>query len=79
MRSHRLTRLALLTHGVALVGLGSADLACSKEPVNEPIHVNSPPLPLPPQPMTDAEPIHVDSPPIQTDAGAPSATPPPRK
>ncbi len=47
MRSHRLNRLALLTQGVALIGLGAADMACSKEPVSEPIHINSPPQPDP--------------------------------
>ena len=54
MRSHRLNRLALLTQGVALIGLGASDMACSKEPVADPIHVNSPPQDPPPQPAADA-------------------------
>ena len=43
MRSHRLNRLALLTQGAALVGLGLSQLACGKDaaPPNEPIHVNA--------------------------------------
>jgi hypothetical protein len=67
MRSHRLNRLALLTHGVALIGLGGADLACSKEPVNDPISVNSPPQPTP---AFDAAAINVNAPPMAPDAGA---------
>jgi hypothetical protein len=67
MRSHRLNRLALLTHGVALIGLGGADLGCSKEPVTEPIHINSPPEPTP---AWDAAAINVNAPPISPDAAA---------
>lgn len=49
MRSHRLDRLARLTQGVALVGLGITGVACGGEPrVNSPHpdekpHINAPP------------------------------------
>lgn len=49
MRSHRLDRLARLTQGVALVGLGISGVACGGEPrVNSPHkdeqpHINAPP------------------------------------
>lgn len=60
MRSHRLSRLALLTQGVALVGLGLSELACSKDPPpvtsgSEPPHMNAPPESPPP-------PKHVNAP-----------------
>ena len=73
MRSHRLNRLALLTQGVALVGLGAADIACSKEPVPEQLHINSPPSPTDaaaPTPAFDAAGIHINAPPIRRDADA---------
>jgi hypothetical protein len=43
---HRLTRLALLTQGVALVGAGAAGAACGKESGltgrdHEPLHINA--------------------------------------
>ena len=48
MRAHRLNRLALLTRGIAVVGLGLADLACGKSaPAPEEPHINSPPEPSP--------------------------------
>jgi hypothetical protein len=58
MRNHRLHRLALLTQGVALVGLGMSQLACGKDgaPPGEPIHVNSP-APTPPTPPTPPAPV----------------------
>ena len=69
MRSHRLNRLALLTQGVALIGLGAADMACSKEPVPDPISVNSPPQPEPSrQPTMNAPYFPPDAGP-KTDAG----------
>jgi hypothetical protein len=72
MRNHRLNRLALLTQGVALVGIGMSALAAC----NDPPHVNSPPpdrpnINSPPQqPLPSAAPVepdHVNGP----------ATPPP--
>lgn len=67
MRSHRLNRLALLTQGVALIGLGATDLACGKEKTNEQIHINSPPQPVP---TMDAQPPTINSPPMnKPDAG----------
>jgi hypothetical protein len=33
MRHHRLERLARLTQGAALVGIGLVDVGCSKEPM----------------------------------------------
>jgi hypothetical protein len=48
MRHHRLDRLARLTQGAALVGMGLFDVACNKEPVKpEEPHINSPPQPDP--------------------------------
>jgi hypothetical protein len=54
MRDHRLNRLALLTQGVALVGLGISQLGCGKDaaPPNELPHINAPPQPV----STDAAP-----------------------
>jgi len=46
MRSKRLERLAQLTRGAALVGLGITEAGCAKEPM-EPIHINAPPDPQP--------------------------------
>lgn len=82
MRNHRLGRLALLTQGVALVGLGMTQLACGKDasPPVEPVHVNSPPLPeadasTAPTPITSVvappeAPRTTNSPPtLATDAG----------
>lgn len=77
MRSHRLSRLAVLTQGVALVGFGLAELACSKEPnVNGPVkegpHINAPPDK--PMPSSSApEPPHVNAP-IAQGTSAPSAS-----
>jgi hypothetical protein len=66
MRSHRLNRLALLTQGVALIGVGAADVACSKEPVAEPIHINATA-----EPQLDASrPPTMNSPYFPPDAGA---------
>ena len=51
MRSHRLSRLTLLTQGIALIGFGMSELACAKEqptvngPSPEPHHINAPPDP----------------------------------
>lgn len=73
MRSHRLNRLALLTQGVALIGLGAGNAACSKEPVNDPISVNSPPQ-TPEPPAWDAAAIHINAPPIPRDAEAVKAS-----
>src|SRR5690348_3658876 len=49
MRHHRLNRLALLTQGAALVGLGISQLGCGKDaaPPTERPHINSPPEPVP--------------------------------
>jgi hypothetical protein len=50
MRPHRLARLALLTKGAALVGLGSAAmLGCHKDEkaVDPDFHINAPPDPTP--------------------------------
>lgn len=84
MRNHRLGRLALLTQGAALVGLGMTQLACRKDatPPAEPVHVNSPPLSpasasaaTPPPPVLTANtppelPPTTNSPPMNTtDAG----------
>jgi len=60
MRSHRLNRLALLTQGVALVGLGISALACGDPP-----RVNAPP----------SEPPQVNSPPKEPPVASASATP----
>ena len=70
MRNHRLGRLALLTQGAALVGLGMTQLACGKDatPPVEPLHVNSPPIP---QAEVDA------APPAPSAQAAPSAGTPP--
>jgi len=71
MRSHRLNRLALLTQGVALIGLGAADLACSKEPVAEPIHVNATAQPEPVAPDAASFPRPtINAPYFGPDAGA---------
>jgi hypothetical protein len=51
MRSHRLSRLTLLTQGIALIGFGMSELACAKDQPNvngpnpEPLHINAPPTP----------------------------------
>lgn len=47
MRPHRLNRLARLTRGAALVGLGLAAPACGKDPATpgEGPYINSPPEP----------------------------------
>ncbi|CAN5613242.1 hypothetical protein BH09MYX1_BH09MYX1_63050 [soil metagenome] len=65
MRKHRLDRLAKLTQGAALLGLGVLAAACN----NEPRQVNSP------DPTGSTEPIHVNSPPSATETTpAPSAS-----
>jgi hypothetical protein len=50
MRPHRLSRLTLLTQGLALIGIGAGESACHKEPmVNGPdpdLHINAPPTPM---------------------------------
>jgi len=77
MRSHRLSRLAVLTQGVALVGFGLAEIACSKEPnVNGPVkegpHINAPPdKPTPSSSAPEAP--HVNAP-IAQGTSAPSAS-----
>ena len=59
MRSHRLNRLALLTQGAALVGLGLSALACGDPP-----HVNAPPKEpvVAPEPAAP-KPEHMNAPP----------------
>jgi hypothetical protein len=48
MRHHRLDRLARLTQGAALVGVGLFDVACNKEPVKpEEPHINATAMPMP--------------------------------
>ena len=77
MRNRRLGRLALLTQGAALVGLGMTQLACRKDatPPAEPVHVNSPPLPpLPPLPPASAS-AATPPPPVLT-ANTPPELPP---
>lgn len=59
MRSHRLDRLARLTQGIALVGLGISEAACGGEPrVNSPRRDEQPHINGPrddgPAPVTDA-------------------------
>ncbi len=59
MRHHRLSRLTLLTQGLALIGLGVGESACHKEPmVNGPapdtdLHINAPPMMDASAPATD--------------------------
>jgi hypothetical protein len=86
MRSHRLARLALLTKGAALVGLGSAAaLGCAKDQPNingpEPtVHINAPPQP--PPSASALEPIHINAPftePQQHPHANATATPPSAK
>ena len=95
MRNHRLGRLALLTRGAALVGLGMTQLACGKDatPPTEPSHVNSPPMPrpevdaAPPGPSVPPDlPPTTNAPPMNaSDAGAgpgigrPTMNAPPKK
>lgn len=68
MHEHRLQRLARLTRGVALVGIGATTLACQKDPQGmngpEPIHTNAPYVPM------DAGPTASTGEPI----GAPTAS-----
>jgi hypothetical protein len=61
MRPHRLDRLARLTQGIALVGLGISEAACGGEP-----RVNAP--------HPDEQP-HVNAPPMGHDADAGAASP----
>jgi hypothetical protein len=95
MREHRLGRLASLTQGAALVGLGLVQTGCGKDgaPPTEPPHVNAPPQPtmvvaapdagpLPPPTTNDAPPTTNAAPTIgAVDAGAPRPTlnAPPKK
>jgi len=94
MRNHRLDRLARLTQGAALVGLGMTQLACSKDgtsPPAEPVHVNSPPMPrpevdaAPPAALPSESPPSANAPPMAADAGGgpgvgrPTMNAPPRK
>ena len=52
MKNHRLSRLTLLTQGIALIGFGMSELACAKEQPNvngpkpdDQLHINAPPQP----------------------------------
>jgi hypothetical protein len=56
MRFHRLTRLARLTQGAALVGVGLVDSGCQKDPPPEPPHINSTATPTTTPPAPDAGP-----------------------
>lgn len=60
MRPHRLSRLTLLTQGIALVGFGVNETACHKDVtyVNGPdpdIHINAPPAPMDAAPSVDPQ------------------------
>ena len=87
MGNHRLRRLAQLTQGAALIGLGLSTSACEKDPqVNAPYkekpHINAPPDPQPsasvassasaPEPV---DPPHVNSPAPKEPKPAPSVSP----
>lgn len=86
MHDHRFKRLARLTQGVALLGLG-VTAGCHKDPPpmqpDEP-HINSPPEPpasatAPPSATTPTPPkvedMHINSPPTSSGPAAPSASP----
>ena len=87
MRTHRLARLARLTHGAALVGVGLFDASCKKEdPPVEPPHINATATPTTEPPAaSDAglQPPTINAPPTPPDAGImrhtvnATATPPP--
>ncbi len=86
MGNHRLRRLAQLTQGAALIGLGFSAAACAKDPpvVNAPIedkpHINAPPTPMPSASaapaasQTTVDPPSVNSPPPQKPKPMPTAS-----
>jgi len=72
MRSKHLHRLAGLTRGIALVGLGASDLACAKDMHDSDFHINAPADPTP-----SAQPPTANAPPIVSAEPTPSASAPP--
>lgn len=83
MRSHRLDRLARLTQGAALVGLGVFAAGCNNEPkhtnapdpnaTGEPIHINATATPQPSASVTAPTAVDTTAPPTPS-ASAPPAT-----
>ena len=70
MHRHRLDRLAKLTRGAALVGLGAA-FACHDDPP----HTNGPAPDPTPHINATAEPVHTNAPPAPDPSAAPTAAP----